>query len=193
MVQALDDACNQSQDPVDAPPLVVTWEAQSGRPGRPRKEVDPQFLAFALDLRGPKEVGEALGLNPRTVSRRAVEYGIRDPGVPVFQNVDHPDGTSSRIHQSSTAPVSTLSDQDLDAVVAHILESFPHFGRSMLSGQLRAMGHRVPRERLRQSFIRVHGVSGVFGGRAIHRRKYQVPGANSVWHHDGQHGMFLNI
>ncbi|CUA71582.1 hypothetical protein RSOLAG22IIIB_09669 [Rhizoctonia solani] len=35
----------------------------------------------------------------------------------------------------------------------------------------------------------VRGAPGVFGNRAIHHIKYRVPGPNSLWHHDGQHGL----
>lgn len=193
MVQALDDACHTSQDTVEAAPIVVNWEAHTGRRGRPRKECDPQFLAFAMDLRGPTDIAPVLGWSSRTVSRRAVEYGLREPCPPVIQNVSNPDGTTTHIHQSSTQPVSTLTDDELDAVVSEILQNFPEFGRSMLSGRLTAMGHRVPRERLRQSFIRVNGIPGVFGVQRIHRRVYKVAGANAIWHHDGQHGVHWHL
>ncbi|THH13742.1 hypothetical protein EUX98_g9686, partial [Antrodiella citrinella] len=52
-----------------------------------------------------------------------------------------------------------------------------------------AAGHHVPRERLTLSYARVHGTPGIFGARTIHRRQYNVAGANSLWHHDGQHGL----
>jgi hypothetical protein len=67
---------------------------------------------------------------------------------------------------------------------------FPAYGRRMLSGHLRALGHKVPDPRLRDSYLRVHGIPATFGDCAIHRQKYSVPGANSLWHHDGQHGMY---
>ena len=189
MLTMLDDACHASSDTADAAPIIVSWESHSGRRGRPKKECDPQFLAYAMDMRGPTRLAPVLGWSSRTVSRRAVEYGLREPGVPVFQEVENTDGSTTRIHQSSTTPVSTLPDTDLDRIVAESRQIFPWLGREMLKGRLIAMGYKVPRSRLRASFIRVHGVSGVFGQRRIHRRKYKVAGANSLWHHDGQHGM----
>lgn len=192
MLQALDDACSASSDSPDAPPVIVTWETRSGRRGRPRKECDPTFLAFAMDLRGPTDLAPTLGWSSRTVSRRAVDYGIREPGVPVFQEVLNPDGSTSRIHQSSTGPTSTLTDDELDTIVRESVQIFPNLGHAMLNGRLVAMGHAIPRARLRQSFIRVNGVSNVFGQRRIHRRTYKVAGANALWHHDGQHGALLS-
>ncbi|KAJ7892490.1 hypothetical protein B0H14DRAFT_3684931 [Mycena olivaceomarginata] len=53
MITALDLACYESLDPPDAPQLVVARRVRTGRRGRPRVEIDPQFLRAALDLRGP--------------------------------------------------------------------------------------------------------------------------------------------
>ena len=188
VISALDAASNVSQDPISRPPLVLSWQGSTGRRGRPRKDCDPQFLAFAMDLRGPSGIAPVLGWSSKTVSRRALEYGLREPGTPVFRDYTHEDGSISRIHQSTTRPMSNITDEQLDHLVFDILQVFPHFGRSMLHGRLQAMGHHVPRERLRLSYIRVHGVPGVFGDRTIQRKKYSVAGANSLWHHDGQHG-----
>jgi hypothetical protein len=60
----------------------------------------------------------------------------------------------------------------------------------MIDGHLRHMGHRISRVRLQQSYSHVHGAPvSEFGPRRIHRRVYNVPGPNSLWHHDGQHGI----
>jgi hypothetical protein len=76
-------------------------------------------------------------------------------------------------------------------MIAAILERFPAFGRRMIAGSLRYQGHRIPRERITASFIRIHGTPGIFGDRQISRRRYRVPGPMSLAHMDGQHGMFL--
>ncbi|KAG8941496.1 hypothetical protein FRC03_004468 [Tulasnella sp. 419] len=54
---------------------------------------------------------------------------------------------------------------------------------------LRRLGHRVPVRRIRESLYRVDPVRRVFGRVKIKRRTYKVPGPNSLWHHDGQHGL----
>jgi hypothetical protein len=123
------------------------------------------------------------------VRRRALEHGLVDPGDPVYTEEDQPDGTISRTFTSSTHPVSNITDQQLDSFINDILEIFPAFARRMIAGCLKASGYHVPRERIAASFLRVHGSSGVFGDRSIHRKVYKVAGANSLWHHDGQHGM----
>ncbi|KAK7020023.1 hypothetical protein R3P38DRAFT_3318934 [Favolaschia claudopus] len=49
----------------------------------------------------------------------------------------------------------------LDAKLTSILEVFPDFGRRMLIGRLK--GHHVPRSRIAESYLRVHGAPGRFG------------------------------
>jgi hypothetical protein len=77
---------------------------------------------------------------------------------------------------------------ELDRILSAVLDIFPTFCRRMLSGHLKAAGHHVPRERIAASYVRVHGSPGIFGDRSIHRKVYRVAGANSLAHHDGQHG-----
>lgn len=189
MVHDLDEASHQSSDPPDAHSLVVVQHSRSGGPGRPRLEIDPQWLSFALDLQGPTRIAQLLNCSARSVRRRALELGLVLPGPPVRQEVVQDDGTTAVQYTSSSAPVSTLSDADLDLLIASILETFPDFGQHMIGGHLRSQGHRVPRERIAASYVRVHGAPGVFGGRRIARRVYRVAGPNSLSHHDGQHGM----
>ena len=91
------------------------------------------------------------------------------------------------LQRSSLAP--TLQDEQLDTLIADILQVFPLFGSHMIMGRLKAAGHHIPRARIIEAYARVHGRTGRFGDRSIHRRKYKVAGSNSLWHHDGQHGM----
>lgn len=192
MLQALDDACHRSSDPPTGPPPQVVWQVRTGRRGRPRIEFDPDFLSTALSLRGPTGVAPVVNTSSRTIRRRALDYMIVEPGNPVFQDIDNLDGTTTRVHTTTTRPLSTLTDEELDAVIRSILEQFPDYGQRMLAGALRVMHHRVPRQRLTSSYVRVHGTPGAFGDRQIHRKIYSVAGANSLWHHDGQHGKAIH-
>ncbi|KAF8186549.1 hypothetical protein K438DRAFT_1032782 [Mycena galopus ATCC 62051] len=45
----------------------------------------------------------------------------------------------------------------------------------MFDGMLRRLGHHVPRERIRQSLVRVDPVQRVFQRITIRRRTYYVP------------------
>jgi hypothetical protein len=190
MITALDLACYESLDPPDAPQLVVARRVRTGRRGRPRVEIDPQFLRAALDLRGPTGIAPEIGVCSRTVRRSALRLGLAQPGPPVFQRRTNAIGAVEVVHTSTTPPVSMVSDADLDQLVASILEVFPQFGRRMIRGHLRAQGYRVPRERITFSYLRVHGAPAIFGDRQISRKKYSVPGPMSLAHLDGQHGEF---
>lgn len=177
-----------SVDPPEAPTPQVAWLSYSTRRGRPRVVIDPRWLAMALELRGPGGIAPTISTSSKTVRRRALELGLVQPGEPVIQNITQPDGSVERVHTSTSAPVSTLSDDDLDAMIYSVLEIFPTFGRRMINGYLRSQGHRVPMDRIRSSYLRVHGAPGAFGDRQIARKEYKVPGPLSLAHMDGQHG-----
>ena len=192
MVAHLDEASQGSTDPPDAPFFPTTTLLYTGRPGRPRIMINPQLLETALELRGPTHLAPVFDCGARTIRRRGLEYGIVEPGDPVYIDFEQADGTVTRIYRSSASAVSDLGDDELDGVMASILEAFPTFGRQMIDGHLRHLGHRIPRSRLRESYARVHGApANSFGPRRIERRVYSVPGPNSLWHHDGQHGKFF--
>ncbi|KAK6995657.1 hypothetical protein R3P38DRAFT_2567154 [Favolaschia claudopus] len=187
MIDALEEARHESSDMPTGPSLPVVSRTSTG--GRPRVEIDPEILRQALALRGPSHLEEVFGVGARTIRRRALEYGLVEPGEPVYTDTPQEDGSISRTYTSTSAPVSTISDDELDSLLASILETFPNFGLRMLKGRLRNLGHRVPRDRIAASYLRVHGSPGAFGARFIHRTPYTVAGANSLWHHDGQHGL----
>jgi hypothetical protein len=89
---------------------------------------------------------------------------------------------------SYTAPQSDISDGEIDDLVLRLRRHFRRAGISMLDGRL---GCRIPRERIQQSLIRVDPVHQIFQRIRIRRRVYNVPGPNSLWHHDGQHGTVI--
>ncbi|PIL36082.1 hypothetical protein GSI_01742 [Ganoderma sinense ZZ0214-1] len=189
MVADLDQACHQSIDPPDADPLQVVQIVRTGRRGRPPKKIQRQFLQFALEMRGPAAIARLLNCSSRHVRHEALRLGLAMPGDPVFSSTTDAEGNHIRQHTMSTAPVSTLTDDELDQALIAMLASFPHFGRKLIASNLRSQGHRVPDARIRSSYLRVRGVPAAFGQRIIVRKKYQVPGPNSLVHHDGQHGL----
>lgn len=122
-----------------------------------------------------------------------LELGLTEPGEPVYVDFEEDTGNTTRYFTGSSRSQSLstpgLSDEDLDAVMAQILDSFPTFGRRMIDGHLKHLGHSVPRSRIQASYARVHGPPvAAFGVRRIQRRVYNVRGYNSLCHHDGQHG-----
>lgn len=186
MIIDLDDACHRSSDVPDAPALVVAIRTRTGNRGRPRLNIDPTFLQAALVLRGPTGLAPVFNCHPRTVRRRALALGLVEPEQPVYR---HTDGGVAREY-NVPAPMAppALDDVALDILTHDILTVFPTFGRRMIAGHMRSQGHKISRDRLQASYMRVHGTPAAFGNRAIHRRAYKVAGANSLWHHDGQHG-----
>lgn len=185
----LDHAILLSADPPDAPHIETTRIIRTGQPGRPRIEIDPDILETALEMRGPAGLAPVFGVSSRTVRRRALELGLVEPGPAIYTDHEAPDGSIERTYTSSTASASDISDNDLDTLVQQTLQSFPTYGRRMLKGHLTSLGYRIPRPRLEASYMRVHGPPAAhFGPRRIERRVYSVPGPNSLWHHDGQHG-----
>lgn len=187
MLKALDNAKHQSIDPPDAPALVIGSKVYTGKAGRPKLQIDHNFLQHALQHCGPSGLAEIFNCSRRTVRRRALDYGLVDPGEPVFHDVETASGLQ-RVYTSTTGPVAALTDLELDAKVAEILRIFPTFGHRLLKGRLKDMGFNVPASRIASSYIRVHGIPSTFGDRRIERRQYSVPGPMSLVHHDGQHG-----
>ncbi len=119
------------------------------------------------------------------------DYGHLPWGDPVYTH-EAPAGEDGELrrhfHGRGRPPTSTLTDEQLDVLLSQCLQDFPKFGRRKIAGYLRDRGHHVPDRRLRESYVRVHGAPAIFGDRNIHRKRYHVAGANSLWHHDGQHG-----
>ena len=171
---------------------LVTRE-QTGRRSRPRIQFNETFLATALDVRSPADIAPVVGACSRTVRREALRMGLRTAGAPVYVADTDADGNQVRVFQGRQSVSSVeLSDAQLDILMNETLTLFPAFGRVMISGFLKSKGHDVPRHRIKASFERVNGPPAEFGRRRIERRKYQVPGPNSMWHHDGHHSEYLS-
>ena len=83
---------------------------------------------------------------------------------------------------------SQISDEDLDSLVTIFVSQFPSAGQKSVAGYLQSQGHHIQRWRIRDSLLRVDpwGVEQR-SRRILHRRKYTVPGPNSLWHIDGNH------
>lgn len=145
-----------------------------------------------MGLRGVTGLAPIFDCSGRTVRRRALEYGLAQPSPPVYIEYEDEE-TGQWVRLYNPEPISdtadTLSDEALDGVLRHILKIFPAFGRRMITGHLRFLGHQIPRERLRASYERVQGAPAALIARTITRRTYRVAGPNALWHHDGQHGI----
>lgn len=174
-------------------PLEVSTRVRTGRPGRPRVNIDLELLAHSMDVRpNLKGLAAVFKCSSRTIRRIALAAQLVEPGAPVLSYEWDEDGNMYRVHNSSTPRVSTLSDDELDAVVARILKRFKNYGRGSLWGALKSRGYLVPPERITASYIRTRGVARPFGRNRDHDRKYKTNGPLSSVHHDGQHGVFTS-
>ena len=180
MTSHLDQARHISSDPLEVPTIPFARTIHTGLRGRPRIEIDPSLLSTALGLRPKTQVAKTADCSARTIRRRQQEYGI---------HISRPNNQQPGDHGVLPHP-EEITDDQLDQQLAFIIQDFPTFGRRLATASLRAIGVIVPEHRVRESLARVNGTPGTFGGRRVHRRRYKVAGANSLWHHDGQHGMY---
>ena len=164
----------------------VIERIQDGRPGRPRYEINEDFLRFAYQRRSISSIANLLGVHRNTVRSTLLRYGIAEPLESPFKS----DSGEQQL-TSYTRPLSILSDGELDEHIREIRgrDGFERIGVSALYGLLLANGHRLPRERIRLSLLRIDPGQRLFRAPPIRRRVYNVAGPNAVWHHDGQHGL----
>lgn len=94
------------------------------------------------------------------------------------------------VFESSSLPgyLSNITDPDLDSVLSGFRNDFPRAGIRILSGMLRNVDLIVSQQRVGESLRRIDPVERIFDRIRLRRRGYRVPGPNSLWHHDGQHG-----
>ena len=193
------------------PAIVET--VHTGQRGRPSLQIDREFLQWAYTLRSVSSIARFLDVSRGLVRQQLVEHGIAEPQSQPFMlsaqytddggsggndDVLDPSGdVSSPISPSDntyfttsyTSPQSAITDDGLDDLVIRLRQHFRRAGVTMLGGMLQRLGYRISRERITQSLVRIDPVQRVFQRIRIRRRVYSVPGPNSLWHHDGQHGM----
>jgi hypothetical protein len=203
---------------------TLVQSIHTGRRGRPRIQIDPDFLRWAYNQRTTAGIHRFLNVGRSTVRNALLEHDIAEPQSNPFttdddqsvEPIDHDDdfldpqlpipsqfpptalpddppqsNPNVRSTTSFTGPLSNLTDDSLDELILRLHSHFRRAGLTMLDGMLRRLGYRVPRERIRESLMRIDPIHRVFQRIRIRRRVYSVPGPNHLWHHDGQHGMHL--
>jgi hypothetical protein len=190
MLDRLDGVRHASRDRPDGPYLEVVSTVRTGKRGRPRKDINRDWLARMAMIRDNSGISTLVNTSARTVRRRLLEYKLVGPGVAPIQRHLLEDGTIDIVYNGELAERPRLSEAEVDSMVASHLEIFPNFGQSMIAGALRSSGQRITRREVRASYDRLQGgPTQTFSDRRIHRRAYHVAGPNSLWHHDGQHGV----
>ena len=142
------------------------------RRGRPRFLIKEDTLIYLVENGfSDGKIAEMMCVSRSTIRRRMKECGL---------------------YVSST--YSDINDEDLDAHVQQIKESFPRAGSRMLHGHLLSRGLRVQHYRVRESLRRVDPEGCLlrwFEG--IHRRKYSVPHSQALWHIDSNHKLIRYV
>ena len=134
--------------------------------GRPRLEIPINQLEYLLELGfSCPQIATVLGVSLSTVRRRMDEGNLSISGL-----------------------YSTITDDELDAIVMDIKVSFPNCGYRLMYGHLVTRGYRITQTRIREALRRVDpdGVA-VRWATTIERRKYKVLSPLSLWHLDGNH------
>jgi hypothetical protein len=191
MLADLDMAIHTSRDVADASVPALAVCISSGKQGRPKVVIAVGLLREGSRLGTNKELADYVSCHPRTICRRKLEAGLEQQGRPVCTFTKTGDSSQVMHYQGPARTMSEINDNDLDSVIARLLQDMPGFGCRMVEGALQALGLQIPQRRVRESLLCVQGVPGVFGDRRIHRCEYRVAGPNSLWHHDGQHGTCL--
>ena len=137
--------------------------------GRPKLDIKKETLLNLKNLGFTwKEIASMLLVSRWTVGRRVKEFGI--------ENI---------------TGYSDISDDELDRLIINIRNTHGSLvGRSLVTGCLQSQGIRVQRRRIMKSLIRIDPHSSrIRWACLIKRRKYNVPGPNSLWHADGHHSL----
>ena len=180
MTSYLDQAWHVSSDPLEAPMIPFAGAVRTGLHGCPQIEIDPNLLSVALELCPKTQVAKMANCSARIIRWRQQDYGIL---------ISRSNQQQTGCQEEVLTPLEEITDEQLDQHLAIIIQDFPNFGRRLATASLRAIGVIVPEHRVGDSLAHVNGTPGTFGGRRVHRRRYKVAGANSLWHHDGQHGI----
>lgn len=140
----------------------------TGVQGRSKFSIPKEQLQFLIGLRfNIPTIASILCVSLRTVERRLQEFGL-----------------------SCREVYSTMSDEDLDAVINSILNDFPETGYKRMTGFLRARGIVLQQNRICEAMRRINPegtLSRALRLNCINRRSYQVASPMALWHIHGNH------
>ena len=137
--------------------------------GRPRYAITFDQLSFLVGENfNTRRTANCLGVSVSTVRRR-----LRDSGIDLDQTY------------------SKISDVDLDQLIRNIRLHFPRIGRRQMRAMLESdHGLRIQRFRVRLAMRRVDPPGAAIRWSEVHaRRRYNVYGANALWHIDTHHSL----
>ena len=143
MLRALEESASASQDDLTGDPIPLALTTGCGQPGRPRIQIDKQWLAYANQGMTTKDIAKAVGCAPRTVRRYLILYGLSEPAPPVIQHVERPDGTYAK-EWHPTGPTRSAIRNDperLDGMVKKILDRFPNYSLNFVRASCLSRPH----------------------------------------------------
>lgn len=139
---------------------------RTGRRGRPRKFIDPEFLQEALKPNrriSVSRLADALNVVRGTVYNYMHMFGIERDW-------------------------SDITNEDINELIRAYREQRPDSGLRYIMGYIRGLQLRIQRRRLIESQHQVDGTGvALRAHRAARRRTYRVPRPNALWHCDGHH------
>lgn len=149
-----------------AVPELVKIVRTPGKRGRPRKVPNIEIVREAMapgQLINVKELASTMKMHRNTLTPYLKN-----------NNIDY--------------KYSTMTDDELDTLVDAYRQEYPASGSRYVRGHLRALGHRIQEQRVRDSIKRVDPLGGVLReNKAIKRKKYKVARPDALWHMDGHH------
>lgn len=133
----------------------------TGLRGRPKFHVTSDQLLYLRTLSFSwTSIASLLGVSRMTIYRRRRVYGL--------------------LMEPNTIP----DDAELSQIIRRICSEAPNLGQMLVHGRIRSMGYHVTRERVRTMMRRQDPLNTALRmpGGLTARRKYSVPGPNSLWH-----------
>ena len=122
---------------------------------------------------------------PREQMELFVDYGLKASEIAKILGVSEKEYGMSMRHSYSS-----ITEDELDAIVKEILIEFPNTGYKTMRGHLLSRGLKLQVCRVREA-MRWSDPEGVLVRalqlRVTHRRVYNVSGPLSFWHMDGHH------
>lgn len=135
-------------------------------PGRPKKVVDPHFLADALSPQRnitKSQLAKSLGIDRKTLDK-SIQYANIETGY------------------------SSITSDELDCILKDYKAERPSSGLRFVTAHLRNSDIKLQRHRIRESLARVDGLATALRkNNTIQRRAYVSSGPGKLWHGDGHH------
>ena len=156
------EVCNDDEARVRTRRIPAQLDTSSG--GRRRYIISAEQIEVLRNTGMQwKAIANCLGVSPKTLYRRRIEYGIAD---------------------SYTA----IAEEELESNIRDILRLTPYSGETYIRGALRSRNIYIPRWRVREALQTIDPINRAIRRRyAIQRRLYNVRKPNHLWHIDSNH------